>query len=57
MFIWDQGEYEALTDMTEGLEAGSITFRLHGGKLNGLFFLIRLKKGTGKEWLLIKGKD
>jgi len=35
----------------------NITFRLHGRKLNGLFFPIRLKKGTGKEWLLIKGKD
>jgi len=30
-----------------GPGAGSITFRLHGGKLNGLFSLIRLKKGTG----------
>jgi len=57
VLIWDRGEFEALGDMTTGLEAGSITFRLHGGKLNGLFSLIRLKKGTGKEWLLIKGKD
>ena len=57
VLIWDQGEYEPLTDMTAGLESGSITFRLHGGKLNGLFSIIRLKKGTGKEWLLIKGKD
>ena len=57
VLIWDQGEYEALTDMTAGLVAGSITFRLHGGKLNGLFSLIRLKKGNGKEWLLIRGKD
>jgi hypothetical protein len=43
--------------MTLGMEAGSITFRLHGRKLNGLFSLVRLKKGTGREWLLIKGKD
>jgi bifunctional non-homologous end joining protein LigD len=55
--IWDRGEYEALADMTAGLEAGNITFSLHGGKLNGLFSLIRLKKGNGKEWLLIRGKD
>lgn len=57
VIIWDNGEYEALTDMTFGLKAGTIIFHLHGGKLNGLFSLIRLKKGTGKEWLLIKGKD
>jgi len=43
--------------MTDGLKAGTISFRLHGRKLNGLFSLVRLKKGTGKEWLLIKGKD
>jgi len=57
VIIWDQGEYEVLADMTDGLKAGTISFRLHGRKLNGLFSLVRLKKGTGKEWLLIKGKD
>jgi hypothetical protein len=30
VIIWDQGEYESLADMTVGLEAGSINFRLHG---------------------------
>jgi len=57
VIIWDRGEYEPMTDMTAGLESGIITFRLHGSKLNGLFSLVRLKKGTGNEWLLIKGKD
>jgi bifunctional non-homologous end joining protein LigD len=57
VIIWDQGEYEVLADMMSGLEAGSITFCLHGRKLTGLFSLVRLKKGTGREWLLIKGKE
>jgi bifunctional non-homologous end joining protein LigD len=57
VIIWDQGVYEALVDMAAGLKTGSITFRLHGRKLNGSFSLVRLKRGTGKEWLLIKGKD
>ena len=57
VLIWDRGEYEAAADLTAGLEAGNITFSLHGGKLNGLFSLVRLKKGTCEEWLLIKKKD
>ena len=57
VIIWDQWLYESLADMTAGLNAGSIAFRLHDRKLNGIFSILRLKKGTGKEWLLIKGKD
>ena len=54
--IWDEGDYEPLDDFAAGLTAGSVRFRLHGRKLAGEFSLVRLKKGMGKEWLLIKKK-
>jgi bifunctional non-homologous end joining protein LigD len=54
--IWDEGNYEPLDDFAEGLAAGAIRFSLHGTKLTGEYSLVRMKKGTGKEWLLIKSK-
>jgi bifunctional non-homologous end joining protein LigD len=54
VFIWDKGCYEPMVDFEEGLVAGAIRFRLQGEKLSGEFSLVRIKKGTGKEWLLIK---
>jgi bifunctional non-homologous end joining protein LigD len=54
VIIRDEGTYEPVGDMAEGLAAGTISFRLHGRKLVGAFSLVRLKKGSGKEWLLIK---
>lgn len=46
VIIWDQGEYEPLADMTVGLEAGTITFRLHGRKLNGIIFTCTPEEGN-----------
>jgi bifunctional non-homologous end joining protein LigD len=57
VLIWDEGSYEPVGDMAEGLAAGAISFRLHGRKLTGEFSLVRLKKDTAKEWLLIKKKQ
>jgi bifunctional non-homologous end joining protein LigD len=57
VLIWDEGEYEPLADFAAGLAAGAIRFSLHGRRLAGEFSLVRLKKGSGKEWLLIKGKE
>jgi len=54
VIIWDEGTYESVGDMAEGLAAGTFSFRLHGRKLVAAFSLVRLKKGSGKEWLLIK---
>jgi hypothetical protein len=42
--------------LAEGVKRGTVSFRLHGRKLTGKFSLVRLKKGRGKEWLLIKKK-
>jgi bifunctional non-homologous end joining protein LigD len=54
VIIWDEGTYEPVGNMAEGLSTGTISFRLHGRILVGAFSLVRLKEGSGKEWLLIK---
>jgi bifunctional non-homologous end joining protein LigD len=56
VLIWDEGDYEPLVDFGAGLTEGTISFRLHGQRLSGEFSLLLLKKGTGKEWLLIRKK-
>ena len=57
VLIWDEGGYEPLVDFGAGLTAGAISFLLYGQRLSGEFSLVRLKKGTGKEWLLIRKKS
>src|ERR1039457_2348389 len=58
VLIWDEGSYEPLMDMEEGLAKGNLSFRLSGKKLKVDFSLVRFKRSnTGKEWLLIKKKD
>ena len=41
----------------EQLARGDFKFRLHGEKLNGEFAIVRMKRGKGNEWLLLKKKD
>jgi bifunctional non-homologous end joining protein LigD len=50
--IWDSGAYEVV-EWSDGL----IEFALQGRRLRGGFALVRLKKGKGNDWLLIKKKD
>jgi bifunctional non-homologous end joining protein LigD len=66
VMIWDRGTYRAinLTDrrsseeaLKKGLEKGHITFILDGQKLKGEFALVRLRKGEGNNWLLVKKAD
>jgi len=66
VYIWDHGTYHALgTDdmqqslriLREELEKGHMTFILNGERLRGEFALIRLKKASPKDWLLIKKND
>jgi len=53
--IWDQGTYEPLGDLGEGLQRGHIAFVLHGSRLTGEFALVRFRKGTrGNEWLMFR---
>ncbi len=56
--IWDSGEFQAEGDPGIALNKGRLSFTLRGKKLKGGFALILMKgRGSGKDWLLIKGQD
>jgi bifunctional non-homologous end joining protein LigD len=59
VMLWDRGTYEVLGEATpqEQLAKGDFKFRLTGEKLNGEFAIVRMKRGKGNEWLLLKKKD
>ena len=58
VLIWDSGDFEPEEDPEEGLKKGKLTFALNGKKLEGTFSLVLMKgRGSGKDWLLIKGND
>jgi bifunctional non-homologous end joining protein LigD len=59
--IWDAGTYELTADgdgvALEESDTGKLKFRLHGDKLRGEFSLVRMARGRGDQWLLIKSRD
>jgi len=57
--LWDRGTYELLGEASaeEQLARGDFKFRIAGKKLAGEFALVRMKRGKGNEWLLIKKRD
>jgi bifunctional non-homologous end joining protein LigD len=58
VLIWDSGEFRSEGDPETSLRKGGLSFTLVGKKLKGSFSLILMKgRGTGKDWLLIKGQD
>jgi bifunctional non-homologous end joining protein LigD len=58
VLIWDSGIFKPEGDPESALKKGKISFYLEGKKLKGLFSLVLMKgRGSGKDWLLIKGKD
>lgn len=59
VMLWDRGDYQLLGDFTAGqqLAKGDFKFHLNGEKLRGDFALVRMKRGKGNEWLLLKKKD
>ena len=59
VMLWDRGTYELLGDASaeEQLARGDFKFRLAGEKLTGEFAIVRMKRGKGNEWLLIKKRD
>jgi len=60
VMLWDHGTWEPRGDATEGLRKGTLTFRLNGEKLSGVWTLARMKGEPGEEaknWLLIKKHD
>jgi bifunctional non-homologous end joining protein LigD len=58
VLIWDSGEFQPEGDPGIALNKGRLSFTLNGKKLKGSFSLILMKgRGSGKDWLLIKGQD
>jgi bifunctional non-homologous end joining protein LigD len=58
VLIWDSGEFQPEGDPESALDKGRLSFTLNGKKLKGSFSLILMKgRGSGKDWLLIKGQD
>jgi bifunctional non-homologous end joining protein LigD len=59
VMLWDRGTYEMLSEASteEQLTRGDFKFYLNGKKLKGEFAIVRMKRGKGNEWLLLKKKD
>ncbi len=66
VMIWDKGTYHAAHTpdrrasekaLKAGLAKGHISFVLEGERLKGEFALVRLRKGEGNSWLLLKKGD
>ncbi|HUP91999.1 MAG TPA: DNA ligase D [Solimonas sp.] len=60
VIVWDRGTWEPERDPQAGLEKGSLSFILHGEKLQGRYSLVRLKglpTGPKSNWLLLKRTD
>ena len=56
VMVWDYGTYEPTNpDWRKEFESGKLHFSLHGKKLHGEWYLVRLR--GGEQWLLIRGKD
>ncbi|MDD5659504.1 MAG: DNA polymerase ligase N-terminal domain-containing protein [Actinomycetota bacterium] len=66
VYIWDSGTYHfpEIEDnennsksLREGISKGHLIFVLEGNLMKGEFALIKLKKASSKDWLLIKKND
>ena len=57
VMVWDRGTFEPLSKAPKKeLEKGKLHFILHGEKLEGEWYLVRLRDGDN-QWLLIKGGE
>lgn len=55
--VWDRGTYEPLSKTPQKeLDGGKLHVMLKGKKLNGEWYLVRLK-GEENQWLIIKGGE
>ena len=57
VIVWDRGMWIPYEDPDVGIQEGKLHFELRGYKMRGVWTLIRLKGGKGKDWLLIKKPD
>jgi bifunctional non-homologous end joining protein LigD len=56
VMVWDEGNYKPLTAHPDkDLSEGKLHFVLHGQKLQGEWYLVRLR--DAKSWLLVRGRD
>ncbi|TDU81305.1 bifunctional non-homologous end joining protein LigD [Prosthecobacter fusiformis] len=56
VMVWDTGTYEPLSKAPlKELAGGKLHFTLSGSKLNGEWYLVRLR--DEKQWLLIRAED
>jgi bifunctional non-homologous end joining protein LigD len=56
VMVWDRGVYEPLSKSpAKELAGGKLHFVLHGEKLEGEWYLVRLR--DDKQWLLIRGGE
>lgn len=56
VMVWDRGTFETPSrSPAKDLEGGKLHFTLHGKKLSGEWYLVRLR--DEKQWLLIRGGD
>jgi bifunctional non-homologous end joining protein LigD len=67
VIVWDRGTYEPVEGAKSKKEQeyilmrdffkGTLTFRLHGHKLKGIFALVKTPARGENAWLLVKQKD
>lgn len=59
VIIWDNGTWEPVEtdDPAKAVREGKLAFRLDGKKLHGEWALVRMNRGKGNEWLLLKHRD
>ena len=61
VMLWDRGTYEPLSgdvnDLRAAFKAGSIKFTALGERMKGEWALVRMQRGDGRQWLLIKHRD
>jgi bifunctional non-homologous end joining protein LigD len=56
VMVWDQGTFEPLSKTpAKDLEKGKLHFTLHGKRLRGDWYLVRLRDES--QWLLIRGGE
>ena len=57
VMVWDRGTFEPLSKApAKELEKGKLHFILHGEKLQGEWYFVRLRDGDN-QWLIIKGGE
>ncbi len=60
VMLWDEGYWEPLADVDDGLKTGALKFVLKGRRLKGKWALIRLQAKAGEaenNWLWLKERD